>query len=260
MNTPAQIAQNYVNIGIGKTKLSLAKMFVLSIFAGAFIAIAGVGATTAGVTISSPSVAKLVGACIFPAGLALSLIAGSELFTGNCLIVIPLLEKKVTVSAMLRNWVVVYLGNFVGALLISLLVVYSHTFDLFSAKLAASAVATADMKCGLSFGDAFLRGIMCNILVCLGVWMAFAADDVAGKIIGLFFPVMIFVLCGFEHCVANMYYISSGIMASSMYGIEAVNLSLQNFLIGNLLPVTLGNIVGGAMIGIGYWFAYLKNK
>ena len=233
-------------------------MFILSIFAGAFIAIAGVGATTAAVSIDSPSVAKLVGACIFPAGLALSLIAGSELFTGNCLIVIPLLERKVTLAAMLKNWIVVYLGNFVGALFISTLVVYSHTFDLFGAKLAASAVATADLKCSLSFADAFLRGIMCNILVCLGVWMAFAANDVAGKIIGLFFPVMIFVLCGFEHCIANMYYISAGIMANNMYALGAANLSLTNFLLGNLLPVTLGNIAGGALIGIGYWFAYLK--
>lgn len=258
MNSPVQIAQNYVTIGTNKTKLPLAKMFMLSIFAGAFIAIAGVGATTAAVSIASSSVAKLVGACIFPAGLALSLIAGSELFTGNCLIVIPLLEKTVTLKAMLKNWVVVYLGNFVGALLISLLVVYSHTFDLFAAKLAASAVATADMKCALSFGDAFLRGIMCNVLVCLGVWMAFAADDVAGKIIGLFFPVMIFVLCGFEHCIANMYYISAGMMANEMYALGAANLTLTNFFLGNLLPVTLGNIVGGASIGIGYWFAYLK--
>lgn len=259
MNSPAEIAKNYLATGTAKTKLPLAKMFVLSIFAGMFIAIAGVGATTAAVSIASPSVAKLVGACIFPAGLALSLIAGSELFTGNCLIIMPVLSKKATVGAMLKNWLVVYAGNFVGALIVSSLVVYSHTFNLFDGNLAASAVATADAKCALSFSDAFLRGIMCNLLVCLGVWMAFAATDVAGKIIGLYFPVMIFVLCGFEHSVANMYYISSGLMASDLYQIAAANLSIGNF-IGNLIPVTLGNIVGGFIVGIGYWYAYIKHN
>lgn len=268
--SPAEIARNYVAIGKGKVNTPIPKMFLLAVIAGTFIALGGVGATTAAVSIPSASVGKLVGACIFPGGLTMVLLAGSELFTGNCLLSIPLLEKEITVKGMLKNWVVVYLGNFVGGLLVASGMVFSHQFSLFGNGMAVSAMSTAAAKCTLSFGDAFIKGIFCNFLVCLAVWIAFAAKDVAGKVIGLFYPIMIFVLCGFEHSVANMYYIGSGMFAKMVpeyanaaaeAGIDMSVVTWGNFLGTNLIPVTLGNIVGGAVcVGCVYWLLYLKKK
>jgi formate/nitrite transporter len=242
-------------------------MFVLAILAGLFIALAGAGATTASVSIASPSLAKLAGALMFPAGLAMTLVAGSELFTGNCLVIIPTLTRDIRVGEMLRNWVIVYIGNMVGGLIVAAVLVHSHTLSLFDNQLAAAAIHTAITKVELSFGDALLRGVLCNFLVCIAVWMAFAAKDVAGKVIGLFLPVMIFVLCGYEHSVANMYYIPVGIWAATNphyaaaapIGEHFISLTWGAFFLKNLLPVTIGNIIGGAgLVGLPYWFAYLR--
>lgn len=250
MNTPAQIASNYVSIGKGKANLPLLKMLLLAILAGAFIALAGAAATFGNIYVN-----KIMGAAIFPAGLAMVLIAGSELFTGNCLLVIPLLEKEITLGQMVRNLAVVYLGNLIGGVLVSACGVYGGTFD----AVAETVVATAAAKCNLSFAAGFLRGILCNVLVCLGVWMAFGANTVTGKIVGLFFPVFAFVICGYEHCIANMFYIPAGLMAAGRAGIEAEGLNLLGFL-KNLLSVTPGNIVGGAGLGVFYWAIYLRKK
>lgn len=265
MNSPKEIAQNYIPIGAGKTKMSISKMLLLGILAGVFIALAGVAYTVSSVSIQTASVAKLVGASVFPGGLAMVLIAGSELFTGNNLIIISVLEKKATWGGMLKNWLVVYIGNLIGSILIAVLVVNAHTFGLFSGAVGTAAIGTAVGKVSLTFGDAFIRGILCNFLVCIAVWMAFAAKDVVGKIVGLFFPIMFFVLMGFEHSVANMYFISAGLFANGTGDFAGnlpaniANLTWANFFVKNLLPVTLGNIVGGSvMVGMGYWFTYLR--
>ncbi len=262
MNSPAEIAKNYLAIGKAKTQNGALKLLVLGILAGAFIALAGIGATTAAVSVSSASVGKFLGACIFPVGLTMVLIAGSELFTGNTLIIIPVLSREATLGGMLYNWVVVYIGNFIGAIAVALLVVYGHTPDLFGGAdggLAASIVKIAAAKSSLGFGDAFVRGISCNFLVCIAVWISFAAKDVVGKFWGLYMPIMLFVLCGFEHSVANMYYVPAGIFAAAEYGIDAAGLTWGNFFIHNLIPVTLGNIVGGSLlVGVPYWFVYLR--
>ena len=259
MHSPLEIAKNYIEIGINKVRMPVIKMFVLAIFAGCFIAVAGIGATTAAVSIESASLARLVSARVFPAGLAMVLIAGSELFTGNNLIIIPVLEKKVKVYEMLINWVVVYFGNLAGTMLVAFLVVKGHTPDLFDGALADSIVNAANIRTTMDFSDAFIRGILCNFLVCIAVWMSFAAKKISGKIMALYFPIMIFVLCGFEHSIADMYYVSAGLFTKAEYGIEAESLTWFNFFFKNLLPVTLGNLVGGCLIvGVGYWFAFLK--
>lgn len=259
MHSPLEIAKNYIEIGIHKVRMPVIKMFVLAIYAGCFIAIAGIGATTAAVSVPSASLARLVSAMIFPAGLAMVLIAGSELFTGNNLIIIPVLEKKVKVWEMLVNWVVVYLGNFVGTVLVAYLVVKGHTPDLFDGALAESIVNAANIRTTMEFSDAFIRGILCNFLVCIAVWMSFAAKKISGKIMALYFPIMIFVLCGFEHSIADMYYVAAGLFAKAEYSIQAEGLTWFNFFFKNLLPVTLGNLVGGCVIvGMGYWYAFLK--
>ena len=251
MNTPKQIADSYAALGAGKAAMPKGRMFLLAVLAGAFVALAGVASV-----IGTAAAGKLAGACIFPAGLAMVIVAGSELFTGNNLMVISLLEKRITAGQLLAAWAVVYLGNLAGALAVSALSVGGGTFG----ACYESLIATAAAKTGLTFAEAVLRGILCNVLVCTAVWMAMAAADVGGKILGLFFPVMVFVLCGFEHCIANMFYIPAGILAAARYGVAAEGLGWGAFFVKNLLPVTVGNIIGGAGLGAVFWAAWLRKR
>ena len=260
MHSPSEIADNYISTGQKKVRMPVMKILVLGIFGGMFIALASMGATAAASTIENASVAKLISACIFPSGLAMVLIGGGELFTGNCLLLIPLLQKEIRITEVIRNLSIVYIGNFIGSLLIAALAVYGHSFSLFGNTFASSAVAIAEVKISMSFTDALIRGILCNMLVCIAVWMAYSSKSTSGKIAALFFPVMLFVLLGFEHSVANMYYIPTGIMCSNEYGINTGNLDWGSFFVSNLIPVTIGNIIGGAVIGFGYWFAYLNTS
>lgn len=260
MHSPLEIARNFVEIGIHKVRLTAWKMVILGIFAGMFIGFAGIASTTASATIENPSVAKLLGACVFPAGMAMVLVAGSELFTGNNLIIISVLEKKVKLRQMLKSWFFVFLGNFIGASLVAVLVVYGHTPDMFSGVLAQKVVAAGKLRVDQTFVEAFIRGILCNILVCLAVWAAFAAKKVSGKLLMSFWPVMLFVLCGFEHSIADIYFGIAAILTCHEYGIVEPSMTMANFLLKNLLPVTLGNIVGGAgIVGVGYWLVYLRH-
>ncbi len=260
MHSPLEIARNFVEIGVHKVRLSVWKMLILGGFAGLFIGFAGIASTTASATVTNGSAARLLSACVFPAGMAMVLVAGSELFTGNNLIIISVLEKKVRVTQMLKNWLFVFLGNFIGAAFVALLAVYGHTPDLYGGVLAEKIVAAAVVRVEQSFGEAFFRGVLCNILVCIAVWAAFAAKKVSGKLLMSFWPVMLFVLCGFEHSIADIYFCIAGIFTSAEYGIAAESLNWGSFLLKNLLPVTLGNIVGGAgIVGCGYWLTYLRH-
>ena len=268
MLSPKEVAERYVNIGRGKAALPVGRMLALGLLAGAFIAMAAVGANTALSTVENPSLGKLASACVFPGGLAMVLLAGSELFTGNCLLVIPLLQKEIGWGGMLRNWLFVYIGNLLGALLIVALAAAGGQWGLFSGQLAVTTIKVAAAKVGLSFPAAFCLGICCNFLVCIAVWISFAADSVGGKLAGLFFPIMLFVLAGFEHSVANMYYIPAGLAAAANpdfaaraleAGVDMSGLTWGAFFLRNLLPVTLGNIVGGSLlVGCVYWYCYLR--
>lgn len=261
MCTPKEIAENYLSACRTKAALPLGRMFLLACLAGAFVALAGVASTAAAATVGDPSLAKLVSGCVFPAGLAMVIVAGSELFTGNNLMIMGVLARTITVRQMLRNWLVVYLGNFAGAVLVAALCVSGHVFSAFGGKLAASVVTIAQTKAGLTFGDAFVRGILCNFLVCIAVWMANAARTVGGKIAAVFFPIMAFVVAGFEHSIANMYYLAAGLFAVGQTGAAAEGLTWGRALIGNLLPVTLGNLVGGGLlVGVSAWYLYLKQE
>ena len=266
INLPGEIAKNYISIGKKKTAISLDRVFVLAVMAGMFIALAGCGALAASCTIGG-SAGKLVGACVFPAGLTLVLLAGSELFTGNCLLIIPALEKEITGAAMVKNWVIVYLGNFVGSVLVAWMAAASHQLSLYHGQLAAMVIETAAAKASMPFLDAFLKGILCNLLVCLAVWTSFSAKDAAGKVIVLFYPIVVFVVCGFEHSVANMFYCPAGLFAmadpayKALAALDVSGLTWGSFLIRNLLPVTLGNMAGGAgFVGAVYWYVYLKKS
>lgn len=262
MISTREATKKYSKVGETKGNLPTVKMFILGIMAGLFIAIAGTGAAAASCTIGNAAVAKLINACIFPAGLAMVVLNGSELFTGNNLMVISLLDKRITLRKMLKNWIIVYLGSFVGSVVFSFLCAYAHEFALFDNKLALSLLGTAVTKCNISFADAVIKGIFCNILVCVAVFMTFMAESAASKIICLFFPITVFVICGFEHSVANMSYISGGIFIHQMYGDFGTNvdgLTWSNFIFGNLVPVTIGNTIGGSFMGVVYWYCNLYN-
>ena len=261
MYAPSQIAERYSEAGGAKTRFSISKTFVMAMFAGMFISFGAFGSQVAAVDAGGESLARFISALVFPIGLFMVIMTGAELFTGNNLIVISVLDKKATIKGMLKNWAISYLGNFAGSILVAILLTYGHAYSLFGGRLAQTAVTAAQNKALMSFPDALFKGILCNILVCIAVWVSYSAEEVAGKIIGLYLPILLFVISGFEHCVANMFLVPAGIFVSGEYGIVADSLTWYRFLLHNLLPVTIGNVIGGAcIVGMGYWFLYLKRE
>lgn len=248
---PAEIATKVIAAGEQKANLKWWKMLLLGIFAGMFIALAATGATFGNIVGG-----KIAGACIFTAGLAMVVVAGSELFTGNNLMLMALFSGKIGLTKLFKNWSLVFIGNFLGAFFVALLVTLSGVFN----QATETVIATAVAKTSLPFFEAIIRGVLCNILVCIAVWMAFGATTVQGKIAAVFLPVMLFVLCGFEHSVANMFYIPAGMLQGAFTNAAAP--TILEFLLRNLLPVTLGNIIGGAcLVGGGYYLSYcLKSR
>ncbi len=254
-----------------KAALSVSKMLLLGFLAGAFIAFGAQGSNMAAFNLlSDPStygIGRMVAGLIFPCGLILVILAGAELFTGNVLMIAGVLDKRITVGRMLMNWCFVYIGNLIGSLFIAWLICESGLLSSGGDLLGAMTVKIGAGKAALPFGKAFILGILCNWLVCLAVWLAFSTDSIPGKILGIFFPIWMFVTSGFEHSVANMYYIPAAMMAKADFGQAALDLGLSaealdgldlsGFLVGNLLPVTLGNIVGGGLfVAVAYYLAY----
>ncbi len=262
---PAEIAEKLEQSGVVKAKLALLPMFMLGVVAGGSI---GLGALYYTIVASDASlsfaVSRVLGGVVFCLGLTLVIIGGAELFTGNNLIVMAWADGRISTAALLRNWVVVYVGNAVGGIGIALLVILSHHLDLNDAKIEVAALGIAKTKIELPLLTAFFRGILCNLLVCLAVWLAMGGRSVTDKILALLLPVSAFVAAGFEHSVANMYFIPLGIMAASMghapAGFDASSLTVAGA-IHNLIPVTLGNIVGGsALVGFVYYAIYHKTR
>ncbi|MBS3969149.1 MAG: formate/nitrite transporter family protein [Clostridia bacterium] len=271
--SPAEIAKNAVEIVVKKANLPFNRIMVLAVLAGAYIAFAAEAATmithdTA--PFLGAGVARLLAGAIFSVGLMLVVICGAELFTGNNLLILGVMEKKITTYQMFKNWTYVFAGNFLGAILVVILMFYSGLWEANGLLHGTFAAKIAVDKMNLTFTEAFVRGILCNWLVCLAVWMAYASKDYTGKIIGIFFVITTFVASGFEHSIANMYFVPAGIMALNVPGVlqsggfsaEALSaMSMQGFLIKNLLPVTLGNVVGGAVfVGMAYWMAFLREE
>lgn len=275
--TPQEIAEVTIQNGMKKSKLPIVNMILLGILAGVFIAFAAEGSNMAAFNLFAKSetygLGKALAGSIFGTGLMLVLIAGGELFTGNTMILADVLDKKVSLIAMLKNWFFVYLGNFIGSVLIAYMMNESGLFSSGANMLGGMTIKIATYKVGLSFMQAFFSGIMCNWLVCLAVWMAYGAKDMVGKIFAVFFPIWLFVTSGFEHSIANMYYIPAGIMAKSNKAFADAAITLgatseklghlnwETFFANNLLPVTLGNIVGGAIfVAAVYWFVFIRNS
>jgi len=262
MNTPAEIIEANVKSGEGKGNLPLGKMILMGMLAGAFIAIGGAASNTAAHAIENVGVARTVAGAIFGVGLMLVVFMGAEPFTGNCLMITSVMDKKITWAKAIRNLVVVYFSNLLGALIFDILLVYSGNLNYTSGLLGAYTIKVAIGKIALSPMQCITSGILCNILVCFAVLMAVAAKDIIGKVWAIFFPIWAFVICGFEHCVANMFYIPAGMMAKANpayveKAIEAYGLTMEQIdgltavgSLANFIPVTIGNIIGG-MIFVG---------
>lgn len=267
--SPVEIAARYADAGATKAKRPVSLLIVLGILAGALIALGSAATNTAVYGMQDVWVARTVCGLLFPFGLGMVVVMGAELFTGNCLITISLLDKRCALAQMLRNWVIVYVANLVGSLLIAAGCAWFGQMNYSGGALAVYTMKIAAAKCAIPFQNGVVLGFLCNFLVCLGVLMSMSAKDTTGRILGAFLPVSYFVMCGFEHCVANMYYISAGLMAKAVpayaqlaqqAGLDLSHLTLSGFLVGNLLPVTLGNILGGAVLGWLMWFCYLKKR
>jgi len=267
---PAQIAALVETRGIAKATAPLVSTFVLSILAGSFIALGAVLSTVVGTGSELGfGITRWLAGLAFSVGLILVVVAGAELFTGNNLIVMSWVSGRVTVAQLLTNWGVVWVGNLVGALAIAGLVYFADWGALGESAVGGTALTTAAGKAALPFSTVFFRGILCNALVCLAVWLAMAGRSLVDKVFAIMFPIAAFVAAGFEHSVANMYFIPVGMMlsedadavtASGLTPEQLGSLDLSGA-VNNIVAATLGNIIGGAvLVGLVYWFVYLRER
>lgn len=284
---PADMAAKAEQVGVKKANLNSVSMFALAVLAGAFIALGAIFATTVSagsVAISTPDgaaafstglpygVVRLLSGFVFSLGLILVIVGGAELFTGNNLIVMAWANRKVSTKLLLKNWIIVYLGNFVGAVATAALMYFTAQYKFGNGSIGLTALNTANSKVSLDFVQAIALGIMCNALVCLAVWLCFSARSTTDRILAIIPPITAFVAAGFEHSIANMYFIPIGLFVKAgapesfwttihKTAGDFANLTWDRFFINNLLPVTIGNIIGGAiMVGAVYWFIYLRQS
>lgn len=270
-NSPAEAVEANIKGAEGKVSLSIGKMILLGMLAGAFIALGGAASSTAAHGITDVGLARALSGVIFPVGLMMVILLGGELFTGNCLMIMAVLDKRVTWGRMLRNLAVVYFSNLAGAVFIAVLLIFSGNPNYSVGLLGAYTIKVAAGKAGISAIQGITSGMLCNFLVCVAILMAAAARDIAGKIWAVFFPIAAFVIGGFEHCVANMFYIPAGMLAAmnpeyvakaqEVCGVSAEQIRLLNGWNGvcSLLFVTVGNVIGGMLlVGIPLFFVYKK--
>ncbi len=271
---PSEMAVKAEAIGVAKSCQPAPVTFVLAVLAGAFIALGAIFATTvAAGTASLPyGITRLLVGLVFSLGLILVVVGGAELFTGNNLIAMAFSSRKVSLGGLLRNWGIVYAGNFVGSVATALVMFETGQYQFGGGLVGASALATGNAKCALGFAQAIALGVMCNALVCLAVWLTYSARSTTDKILAIIPPIAAFVAAGFEHSVANMYFIPMALFikqwgspafftAIGKTPADFANLTWGNFFLANLLPVTIGNIIGGAvMVGVVYWFVYLRGS
>lgn len=272
---PPEMAVKAEEIGVKKATMGWRNTFALGVLAGAFIAMGAVFATTvtSGVSGQLPyGITRLLGGLVFCLGLILVVVAGAELFTGNNLIVMAWANGRVSTRQVLRNWGLVYLGNFVGSIATALLMFFTGQYKFGGGAIGLNILNIANAKCELAFVQAIALGIACNALVCLAVWLCYSARTTTDKILSILFPITAFVAAGFEHSVANMYFIPIGLFVKAIAPgafwdvigktvSDYTGLTWGNFLFANLLPVTFGNIIGGSvMVGLVYWFIYIRKR
>jgi formate transporter len=259
--SPAEIKEAVEKVGVKKANLPFLASLMLAVIAGGGI---GLGALYYTVVVSdaglSFAAARVMGGVVFSLGLVIVLVGGAELFTGNNLIVMAWASGNVSAKEMLRNWVVVYFGNLIGALGLVILVFLSHHLDMNGGRVGLSILNTAVAKIQPDAVTLFFKGVLCNLLVCLAVWLAYAGRTVTDKIVAAILPVSAFIAAGFEHCVANMYFLPLAWLMTQTGNVPAdfdASAITMTGIIHNLVPVTLGNIVGGAgLVGAMYWTIY----
>ena len=267
-SAPDEMARRVLDLGVAKARLTAPDTIALAVLAGAFI---GIGAAFATLAMTDTGLglgpARVLGGVTFSLGLILVVVAGAELFTGNNLVAMAWASRFITTGALLRNWVLVFMGNLIGALITGVLVFWSGTWSAGEHEVAMTAMRIAAKKAQLGFGEAFARGILCNALVCLAVWLSQSGRSTTDKVLAIIWPITAFVALGFEHSIANMYFIPLGMLLRSDAGLVAEAaaagipvevLSTAGF-VSNLVPVTLGNVVGGTLLVASiYWFVYLR--
>ena len=267
--TAAETAANYANAGAAKTRLPVSKMLVLGVLAGLLIGFPSCVTNMATYALDNNSLVRVLSGVLFAFGLGMVVLSGAELFTGNTLITISVLERKATLPGMLRNWGFVYLGNFLGSMALALICARFGWLGAGNNALAAFSMKLAVGKMTMPFQNAFFMGVLCNILVTVGVLLSLAGKDGVSRFVGAWAPVMFFVTCGFNHSVADMTYCMLGLFArgvpayleaASAAGVALENLTWGRYLLGNLLPVTLGNILGGVAVSFIFWFGFLRRS
>jgi formate transporter FocA len=271
---PAEMALRAEEVGVRKAALDTGRTFVLAVLAGAFIALGAVFSTTVGAGTGAAPLgwSRAFSGVAFSLGLILVVVGGAELFTGNNLIIMAWASGKVTTLRLLRNWTIVYAGNLAGAVATAILVFVGRQYALGNGAIGALALAIGSAKCELSFAQAIALGVLCNGLVCLAVWLSYSGRTTADKMLAVAPPIAAFVAAGFEHSVANMYFLSVALLIRN-YAPDAFwqdigghptdfpELTVNNFVFSNLVPVTLGNIIGGVLlVGATYWFVYLRSS
>lgn len=265
--TAAETTANYSAAGAGKTKLPIPKMLVLGILAGFLIGFPSCVTNMATYALENNSVIRVLSGLLFAFGLGTVVLTGAELFTGNTLISISVLDEKATMVGMLKNWIFVYIGNFIGTMLLAFLCAQFGWLGASKGALAAYSMKVAVAKMTMPFQNAFVMAFLCNVLVTLGVILSLTGKDTASRFMGAWVPVMFFVLCGFNHSIADMTYCGLGLFAKSVpayveaattAGIDLTKLTWGQYFGGNLIPVTLGNVVGGVAVGWTLWFSYLR--
>jgi formate transporter len=268
---PADVARKAETVGVTKASMAAVDVFVLAVLAGAFIALGAAFATTVGSDAGGTpyGLTRLVVGLAFTLGLILVVVAGAELFTGNNLIVMAWASRRVSTVLLLRNWAIVYVGNFVGAFGTALLVWVGKQYTFGHGAVGVTALAIASTKTGYGFGQAVALGALCNALVCLAVWLTYGAHTTTDKILAVIPPIAAFVALGFEHSVANMYFVPVALLVKTDHSWIAGATGLPDlshvtwghFFLDNLLPVTIGNVIGGGiMVGAVYWFVYLRRR
>ncbi len=255
---------------IKKASYSRKNSFVLAILGGAYIALGGIFATVAAVGAAdfmSFGLTKMLMGVAFSLGLILVVVGGAELFTGSTLVSVAWLNREIKITDLIKNWTLVYLGNFLGAIIIAALLFLAREYLVANGAFGQTIFAIANSKMHHTFFEAVALGILCNVLVCLAIWLSFSGKNTVDKIVAIVFPVTAFIAMGFEHSIANMYLITEALLIKTFdpafvvyNNINTFGLSWTNFFLHNLLPVTIGNIIGGVLIWLAYWYIYSNGR
>ena len=260
MNSLREVGVLFVKAGVNKVNRPIIKMLVLSVFGGFFIGLSAAFSSLLDYNLLE-GYTQFYKGMVFPLGIIIVYCAGGELITGNFLLTIAFFATKIKILEMLLSWLIVFVGNFIGCILISVLIIYSHLPNMFNVNLARIVILTGNEKCGLNFGEAFIKAMLGNFFNCLGLWLAMIGKDMRSVLLGLFIPNFLLMALGLNHCVADMYYILAGLFTSYEYGLDSTEMSWGKLFYKSIIPDLLGNAIGGGiLIGVMYWYLFLNRE